>query len=192
MIQFFWCLFWHADIFNLYSGLFFHKWSKSQKILLIRIFEILLPLTNNNPNRHQTRHATSDSSIPSLSSFSPLHFFPPSLHSLHWLDFVTQEIWSSTGDYTYGCHHQKTTCILARQVSDCDRPWWIISYAAISNSLSDYPCILYPVLSFQFISHHPHQQTILDLFQPKMSPKVSFSGMYRKPFIRRRNRTNSQ
>ena len=31
-----------------------------------------------------------------------------------------------------------------------------------------------------------------DLFQPKMSPSLSFSGMYRKSFIHRRNRTNSQ
>ena len=31
-----------------------------------------------------------------------------------------------------------------------------------------------------------------DLFQPKMSPTLSFSGMYRKSFIHRRNRTNSQ
>ena len=132
-------------------------------------------ITNRRP--YLSRHTTSNSSIPSLSSFSPLNFFPPSFHSLRWLDFVTQEIWSSIGDYTYGCHRQKTTCILARQVSDCDRPWWIISYAAISNSLSEYPCILYPVLSFQFISHHPHQQTLLDLFQPKMSPTVMLIEM---------------
>ena len=32
----------------------------------------------------------------------------------------------------------------------------------------------------------------LDLFQPKISPSLSFSSMYRKSFIRRRNRTNSQ
>ena len=32
----------------------------------------------------------------------------------------------------------------------------------------------------------------LDLFQPKMSPTLSFSGMYQKSFIRRRNSTNSQ
>ena len=31
-----------------------------------------------------------------------------------------------------------------------------------------------------------------DLFQPKMSPSLSFSGMYQKPFIHRRNRTNYQ
>ena len=34
--------------------------------------------------------------------------------------------------------------------------------------------------------------TALDLFQPKMSPTLSFSRMYRKSFIYRRNRTNSQ
>ena len=33
---------------------------------------------------------------------------------------------------------------------------------------------------------------IYDLFQPKMSPTLSFSGMYRKKIIHRRNRTNSQ
>ena len=32
----------------------------------------------------------------------------------------------------------------------------------------------------------------LDLFQPKMSPTLSFSGMYQKPFIYCRNKTNSQ
>ena len=32
----------------------------------------------------------------------------------------------------------------------------------------------------------------LDLFQPKMSPTLSFSSMYQKSFIYRRNRTNSQ
>ena len=33
---------------------------------------------------------------------------------------------------------------------------------------------------------------LFDLFQPKMSPTLSFSGMYQKSFIYRRNRTNSQ
>ena len=33
---------------------------------------------------------------------------------------------------------------------------------------------------------------ILDGVQPKMSPTISFYGMYWKPFIYRRNRTNSQ
>ena len=33
---------------------------------------------------------------------------------------------------------------------------------------------------------------LLDRVQPKMSPTISFSGMYRKQFIYRRNRTNSQ
>ena len=37
-------------------------------------------------------HAPSDSSIPSLSSFSPFHFSPPYFNSLHWLDCVTQEV----------------------------------------------------------------------------------------------------
>ena len=34
--------------------------------------------------------------------------------------------------------------------------------------------------------------TITDLVQPKMSPMLSFSGIYRKPYIYHRNRTNSQ
>ena len=38
----------------------------------------------------------------------------------------------------------------------------------------------------------PVISSIYDLFQPKMSPTLSFSGMYRKSFIHRRNRTNSQ
>ena len=33
---------------------------------------------------------------------------------------------------------------------------------------------------------------LCDGVQPKMSPTISFSGMYRKSFIYRRNRTNSQ
>ena len=32
----------------------------------------------------------------------------------------------------------------------------------------------------------------LDVFKPKMSPTILFSGMHQKPFIYRRNRTNSQ
>ena len=32
----------------------------------------------------------------------------------------------------------------------------------------------------------------IDGVQPKMSPTISFYGMYQKPFIYRRNRTNSQ
>ena len=32
----------------------------------------------------------------------------------------------------------------------------------------------------------------LDLFQTKISPTLSLSGMYQKPFIYRINRTNSQ
>ena len=33
---------------------------------------------------------------------------------------------------------------------------------------------------------------LFDLVQPKMSPTLSFSSMYKKPFIYRRNKTNSQ
>ena len=32
----------------------------------------------------------------------------------------------------------------------------------------------------------------IELFQPKMPPTLSFYGMYQKPFIYRRNRTNPQ
>ena len=38
----------------------------------------------------------------------------------------------------------------------------------------------------------PYPKIYPDLFQPKMSPTLSFSGMYRKSFIYRRNRTNYQ
>ena len=35
-------------------------------------------------------------------------------------------------------------------------------------------------------------EVITDLFQPKISPTFSFSGMYQKSFIYRRNGTNSR
>ena len=54
-------------------------------------------------------HAPSDSSIPSLSSFFTLHFSPPYFYSLHWLDFLKQEVRSYTGEYTSICNQQKTT-----------------------------------------------------------------------------------
>ena len=37
----------------------------------------------------------------------------------------------------------------------------------------------------------PADYTTVDLFHPKMSPTLSFSGMYRKSFIHRRNRRDS-
>ena len=37
-----------------------------------------------------------------------------------------------------------------------------------------------------------HPKRILGLFHPKMTPMLSFSGMYLKPFIYHRNITNSQ
>ena len=100
---------------------------KITKKLWIIIIEILLPLTNNNPNRHWTFHAPSDSSITSLSPFSPFRLFPTSIHSLHWFYCVKQEVRLSTGEYTHGCDLQKTTCILARRVSDCDCPQQLTS-----------------------------------------------------------------
>ena len=115
----------------------FSKQSKPQKISLIRIIDILLPLTNNNPNRRRTRHAPSYLSISSLSTFSFLHLFLHSIYYLHWLDFMTQEVRFSTGDYTYSCDCQKITCILERRVSDCDRLWRLTSYAAIYHSSPD-------------------------------------------------------
>ena len=36
------------------------------------------------------------------------------------------------------------------------------------------------------------QKATNDLVHPKMSPTLSFSGMYQKPFIYHRNSTNSQ
>ena len=56
---------------------------KLQKMQLIRIIKILLSLTNNNLNHHQTHHAPSGWYIRFLSSFSSFHFSPPSLNSLH-------------------------------------------------------------------------------------------------------------
>ena len=117
--------------------IFFFKRSKSQKIRSIRIIEILLPLTNNNSNRHQTRHTPSNFTTLSLSSFSPFHLVLTSLHSLHWLDCVTQEVRSSTSEYTYGWDLQKTTCILSRRVSVYNRPWQLTSYSAIFHLSTD-------------------------------------------------------
>ena len=115
----------------------FSKKSKPQKISLIRIIDILLPLTNNNPNRHRTRHAPSYLSISSLSTFSFLHLFLHSIYYLHWLDFMTQEVRFSTGDYTYSCDCQKITCILAILVSDCNRPQRLTSYNVICHFSPD-------------------------------------------------------
>ena len=42
------------------------------------------------------------------------------------------------------------------------------------------------------LAEHLYAVVLNDLFQPKMSPTLSFSGVYRKSFIYRRNRTNSQ
>ena len=125
-----WCSFWNSDMFNLHYYCFF-KESNLQKIRSIRIMDIILLLTKHITNRHQTRHAPFDSSIIYLFSFSPFHFFPPSIHSIHWLDFATQEVWWPTGDCTYGCDHQKTTCILAIGVSDCNHAQQLTSSAAI-------------------------------------------------------------
>ena len=50
-----------------------------------------------------------DSSIPYLSSLSPFHLSHPYFHYLRWLDCVTQEVRSYTGEYTSGCNLQKTT-----------------------------------------------------------------------------------
>ena len=120
-------------MFNLHSGQGVFQTIKTTKISLIRIIDILLPLTNNNPNRRRTRHAPSYLSIYSLSTLSFLHLFLHSIYYLHWLDFMTQEVRFSTGDYTYSCDCQKITCILERRVSDCDHPWWLNSYADISH-----------------------------------------------------------
>ena len=40
--------------------------------------------------------------------------------------------------------------------------------------------------------YQDENNVVLDLFQPKMSTTLSFSGMCWKSFIYRRNRTNSQ
>ena len=91
-------------MFNLHSVHFFSN-DQNYKIWWIIIIEILLPLTNNNPNCHRTRHAPSNLSIPYPSLFYLFCLFPPSLRSLHWLDCVTQEVRLSTGEYTYVYNH---------------------------------------------------------------------------------------
>ena len=49
---------------------------------------------------------------------------------------------------------------------------------------TDHILVYYPVISYQRIMFY-------DLVHPKMSPTLSFSGMYRKLFIYRMNKTNS-
>ena len=97
----------------------------------IRIIEILSSLTKNNPNHHWTCHTPSDFSITSLSSLYPLHFYPFSIHWLHLFYYVTQEVWSLTGDYKSVYDHQKTTCILARRVRDWNHTRLLTSYTGI-------------------------------------------------------------
>ena len=113
---------------------FFFKRSKYQKIQSIIIITILLSLTNNNPKRHRTRHAPSNSSIPSLYSFSYFRFSHPYLFSLRLLGCVAKEVQLLTVEYTSGCNLQKTTCILAGRVRNCDCPQKLTSYATIFHS----------------------------------------------------------
>ena len=54
-------------------------------------------------------HAPSDSSIPSPFSLSTFRLSLPYFHCLRWLDCMTQEVRSYTGDYTSGFYLQKTT-----------------------------------------------------------------------------------
>ena len=130
---------------QVYSSLWleFFKQSKLQKIRLIRIIEILLSLTNNNPSHHRTCHTPSDSSIPYLFYYYPFHLSHTYLQSLQWLDCVTEDVRLPTSDYTSSYDHQKTTCILSRRVCNCNRPWRLSSYAAIYNfSPNCHPSIL--------------------------------------------------
>ena len=112
----------------------FFKWSKLKNIWLIRIIKILLSLTNNNPNCHQTCHAPSNSSATSLSLFSPFDLYPPYLNYLHILNCVTQEVQPLTGEYTYGWNHQKTTFVLVMPVKDWDHPRWLTSHTDMYHS----------------------------------------------------------
>ena len=148
MLYYFFVMFvltcWHV-----YSAFwsFFFQMIKITKMGLIRIIEILLLIKNNNPNCHRTHHAPSDSSIPFLSSLSPLHLSPPFLHSLHWLDCASLGVRLSTGEYTSGCNLQKTTCILARRVRKWDHPRRLTSYNANYHLL---PCCHPSLLSCRY------------------------------------------
>ena len=123
---------WHV-----YSAFcFFFKQSKLQKIGSIRIIEILLSITKNNLNRHGTCHATYSLSIPSLSSLSPFRLSLPSIHSLHSLDYVMEEVQLSTSEYTSIFDLHITTLFLARRytLASTYRLRQLTSYSFISHS----------------------------------------------------------
>ena len=48
------------------------------------------------------------------------------------------------------------------------------------------------IMNQHYINIGLHRVGNLDVVHPKMSPTISFSGMYKKQFIYRRNNTNSQ
>ena len=134
-----WCLFWHDDTFILHSDHFFKQLKKTINKNFWGTVIVNKQQSQMSPNPPRSFLFFK---LPlSLSSLSRLHFYPPSIHSLHSLDCVTREVRSLNGDYTYVCDIQKTTCVLARRVSDFNLPQWLTSYAAISHSSPD--CHLY-------------------------------------------------
>ena len=94
----------------------------------------------NCPNYLGNLHNTSDSSIPSLYCFSPFRFYLPSIHSLHSLDYVAQEVLPLTGDYKSICNRQLTTFILAGlyDLESSYHPLQLTSYAVIYHLSPDY------------------------------------------------------
>ena len=80
------------------------------------MIEVLLSLTNNNPNRYVTHYAHYYSSITYLSYLSPFRFSLPSLWYLFSLHYMKKEARPSTGDYTSTFDHQITTFILAKTI----------------------------------------------------------------------------
>ena len=48
----------------------------------------------------------------------------------------------------------------------------IFWYTAIDIYFLSYPCIIYPVLSFNFVSHHSHQQTLLKFISRPKSASI--------------------
>ena len=85
--------------FEMLTGLIYIWWSffPNVKKRLIIIIKILLPLTNNNTNRHQTHHAPSNflfrSSINSLPSNYPLILFIPYIDARGTFTYRWVNIW---------------------------------------------------------------------------------------------------
>ena len=107
-------------------------------------------------NYQDTIISNKQQSQPSLNmpcSFRFVHSIPLFLLSLTFLlyvssfppfiGFLTQNVQPLTVEYTSSCYFHKTTCILARRVSYCNRPRQLTSYDYISHSSPDcHPSLL--------------------------------------------------